>query len=51
MRNLPVHPVQCSTCYLIIFVSGRAVKEKGHNALAEFILNIDRWFDCMNAGK
>ena len=29
----------------------RFIEFNAVNALAEFILNIDRWFDCMNAGK
>ena len=26
------------------------MQDKGHLSLAKFILAIDKWFDCMNAG-
>ena len=26
------------------------MQEKGYRSLAKFILTMDKWFDCMNAG-
>ena len=31
-------------------VTGVALNEKGFQALSDYILHIDKWFDCMNAG-
>ena len=36
---------------LSLIFSGVAMREAGHTALSDYILNIDRWFDCMNAGE
>ena len=27
------------------------MREAVHTALSDYTLNIDRWFDCMNAGE
>ena len=32
-------------------ITGLAMQEKGCHSLAEFILSVDKWFDCMNAGE
>ena len=39
-----------SSIKLFAALTGIALEEKGFHALAEYVLQIDKWFDCMNAG-